>query len=337
LNSALCAQGVQGGKMTRNKMKQNKTPAPRYGIHEWFGKDVSAMSADERREAARIALSDQPSAVLCPHMVALRRDYRCAKAGGVCSIRKYENVEGECASPAQGPAVTVCPQRLIQGGDLLRWAGEVLLGASNAAAIKEIPFLASVARGDEATASANDRKAGRIDWVLVDPKSGEPLRWCAVETQAVYFSGKGMDSEFKSFAAHKRSGLPFPAETRRPDYRSSGPKRLAPQLQVKVPELRAWGAKTAVIVDEFFFSQMSRLPEVKGNDARDRLSNAEVVWLVARNEGGRLVRGQVVYARLDESVRALNATEPVSREAFVEDLRSVMSDARQLGKKVFRL
>jgi hypothetical protein len=136
--------------------------------------------------------------------------YLCAKAGGVCSIRKYQNsVEGGVV-PAQGLAVTVCPQRLVQGGDLLRWAGEVLLGTSNAIAIKEIPFLAPVAAEQGDVAEQKERKAGRIDWVLVDPNSDASLRWCAVETQAVYFSGPSMRSDFQSFAAHRGDSLPFP-------------------------------------------------------------------------------------------------------------------------------
>jgi hypothetical protein len=82
---------------------------------------------------------------------------------------------------------------------------------------------------------------------------------------------------------------------------------------------------------------MGALPEVRGKDTQDRLSNAEVIWLVAKSQQVRLLPGRVVYARLGESVSALNATQPVSRETFEKDLKRVIDDPRQLGSKVFRL
>jgi hypothetical protein len=258
-------------------MAKKTSNGKRYGIHEWFGKDVSLMSAAERKRAAVNALAPTLPDVPCPHMSVLRTAFICSKKGGVCSIRQYERSDDGAVPSAGGLPVTVCPQRLMQGGALLRWAGEVLLGTSHPIAIKEIPFLARVGVTGEGDAKQGERKAGRIDWVLVHPDIGEPLKWCAVETQAVYFSGKAMNSEFESLASASGNAMPFPTEVRRPDYRSSGPKRLAPQLQVKVPELRAWGAKTAVIVDEYFFSEMSDLPQVRGDHAKDQLSNAEVI------------------------------------------------------------
>lgn len=314
-----------------------RSAVSRYGIHEWFGTDVSAMTPNQRQIAARDSLAAELPAVRCPHMQPLRSEFNCSKKGGVCSIRQYERSADTGAVTAVGVPVTVCPQRLVQGGALLRWAGEVLLGTQQPIAIKEIPFLAKLGAAEEADAEASERKAGRIDWVLVHPDTSRSFTWCAVETQAVYFSGKAMNSEYESFASVQGDALPYPMHVRRPDYRSSGPKRLAPQLQVKVPELRAWGAKTAVIVDEYFFGEMSALEEVRGRHAADKLNNAEVVWLVAKNTQNRLVADRVVYARLDESVRALNATQPIGQEAFVQALRAAIDDPKMAGRKVFRL
>jgi hypothetical protein len=318
-------------------MAKKTSNGKRYGIHEWFGKDLSSMSASERKRVAANALAPVLPDVLCPHMSALRASFTCSKKGGVCSIRQYERSDDGGVVSAGGLPVTVCPQRLMQDGVLLRWAGEILLGTSHPIAIKEIPFLARVGMTGEGDAKEGERKAGRIDWVLVHPDITGSLKWCAVETQAVYFSGKAMDSEFESLANASGNAPPFPTAVRRPDYRSSGPKRLAPQLQVKVPELRAWGAKTAVIVDEYFFSEMSDLPQVRGNDPTDQLSNAEVIWLIAKNDAAGLIPSRVVYARLEESVRALNATQPISRDAFVRELRDAIADPKMDGRKVFRL
>jgi len=113
---------------------------------------------------------------------------------------------------------------------------------------------------------------GRIDNVLVHP-TRNPIDWCALELQAVYFSGKSMRNEFNMLAATELQTLAYPAAHRRPDWRSSGPKRLLPQLQTKVPTIRTWGKKVAVVIDEAFFGSLVAL------DREKHLSNAEIAWL----------------------------------------------------------
>ena len=305
----------------------------RYGIHEWFGISVSKLTAAQRNQHLKSAVAKNVLAHACPFAAALIPDATCSKPGGVCTLRKYEEIDGHVTVSAEAP-VTVCPQRFLQDLNLLRWAGSVMLQSDHPIAIKEIPFLAKLDKND--SDDGDGKKAGRIDWVLVHPKTKAGLKWCAIESQAVYFSGRSMVSEFESWAIAKPGSTPFPTETRRPDYRSSGPKRLAPQLQVKVPELRNWGAKTAVIVDEYFFSQMSALPELRGS-TDDRLANADVVWLVAKYENGKLIPSRTVFSRLDDSIRALNATRPVGKTAFEAEIQSTLHDAKKLGRRVFRL
>ena len=88
-----------------------------------------------------------------------------------------------------------------------------------------------------------------IDQVLVSV-SGQGLKWCALEMQAVYFSGKSMENDFKDMRQWEGPGIPFPKVQRRPDFRSSGPKRLMPQLQIKVPTISRWGKKMAVVLEK---------------------------------------------------------------------------------------
>ena len=306
----------------------------RYGIGEWFGRDVTGLNRVQRGANLALAQNKSTLTAACPFAAALNPQATCSKPGGVCTIRKYEQ-RGKGAVANSDQPVTVCPQRFLQGAKLLLWAAKVMLGTDHPLLIKEIPFLAKLTKNSTQPAE-DSKKAGRIDWVLVHPDKKNSLRWCAVETQAVYFSGLAMGSEFQSWADAKVGAIPYPTEVRRPDYRSSGPKRLAPQLRVKVPELRNWGAKTAVIVDEYFFAQMSDLQEQVGEPA-DQLANAEVVWLVARYERGELVPGRVLYARLEDSIRALNATRPVGKLAFEEEIRRLLSDPKKLGKRVFKL
>jgi hypothetical protein len=93
--------------------------------------------------------------------------------------------------------------------------------------LTELPFLLSTAP------SAADKPVavGKIDMVLVHPDTSV-LRWCALEIQAVYFSGASMSRDFNVMKQWHGPGLPFPQGIRRPDFRSSGPKRLIPQLQI---------------------------------------------------------------------------------------------------------
>jgi len=159
---------------------------------------------------------------------------------------------------------------------------------------------------------------GRIDNVVVHP-SRNPIDWCALELQAVYFSGKAMNQEFKMLNEGEKVALPFPAAHRRPDWRSSGPKRLLPQLQTKVPTIRTWGKKLAVVIDEAFFASLVGLEKEK------HLSNAEIAWFVVGYDqtprGWKLTRRDVVFTKLDSSVKALTGGVPLSKERFEQQLR----------------
>jgi hypothetical protein len=158
---------------------------------------------------------------------------------------------------------------MASGKTLFVWIAEKMLDVSDPIIVKETPFLRKTSEKARSADIANDmlveaadetKKAGRIDWILVDPSTGDAreLSWCVVETQALYFSGAKMRSEFDAYA-HAPSPVLFPTGKRRPDYRSSGPKRLWPQLDVKVPVLRNWGKKVVVVVDRFFFENMNSL------------------------------------------------------------------------------
>ncbi len=312
----------------------------RYGIAEWFGTDPANLDKRERSNLYLHSQKGHASRLPCPFQQALTPGAQCSKAGGVCSIRKYEELPSGSARTIDDEVATVCPNRFLGQADLLRWAGEVLLQTSHPIVVKEVPFLAKAgasgagAKGED---SDSGRATGRIDWVLVHPDISSPLRWCAFETQAVYFSGKAMESEFKSWKDAPSRSSPFPNEIRRPDYRSSGPKRLAPQLRVKVPELRNWHAKTCVLVDRYFFNQMGQLQPVIGS-GDDKLANCEVVWLVADySSRSQMIRGEAIYARLDDSIAALNATESIGKVRFEQSLIDDINDKSRLGKKVFKL
>ncbi len=230
--------------MSRKKEDRARPGTQRlYGIGEWYGKLFTHLSAEERRSFARMqqfSKRDRPQQP-CPFRSTTERVVPCNKEGGVCSLRLYEK-------PATGPVqvvgqlCTVCPKRFEEGNLVFRWIGETILNCPDPIVLGQIGFLERSEGDDEPSGDV-----GRIDNVLVVPDS-RPLSWCAVEIQAVYFQGASMKQDFKAILkARGLRGIPFPAARRQPDYRSSGPKRLMPQLQIKVPSLRRWGKKMAVV------------------------------------------------------------------------------------------
>ncbi len=233
----------------------------------------------------------------------------CQKQGGVCSLRSYRlSEDGAAAVPDRpGALATTCPERFKEGLTVFQWVGEVILGHKEPIRVGEVGFL------ERPLASGRAADVGRIDMVLAHPNL-TPLSWCALEMQAVYFSGDTMSSEFARIAAHASDSLPFPVGRRRPDYRSSGPKRLMPQLQIKVPTLRRWGKKMAVVVDEIFFGELGQMEDA------GHLSNADIAWFVMRyqEQAGRttIEPAFVRYTTLERAVEGLTAGVPVTQAEF---------------------
>lgn len=289
----------------------------RYSIGEWYGRGLEDLDAAERRHLAKTELAATKAVGNpCPSQPGVL----CHKRGGVCSLRLYTKFED--GAKGTGPIVTTCPQRFLEGNVIFRWVGETLLQTPEPIVLGEVGFLNKVRPEAPAEDDEEEEFIGRIDNVLVHP-SKEPMDWCALELQAVYFSGRRMGSEFALLAKSDTPSLPFPAEHRRPDWRSSGPKRLLPQLQTKVPTIRTWGKKMAVVIDESFFASLVGLTEER------HLSNAEIVWFVVgyerRPTGWALVPRKAVATRLAASVEALTGGVPLSKEKFEEQLRAKLA------------
>lgn len=267
----------------------------RYGIAEWYGRDLLTLPADERHRLAEAARNgdEQP----CPFTGG-----RCSKDGGVCSLRLYDGP----ASPA-GPNVVTCPTRFEQDRLLLLWLAEIMGYDTDAMMAREVPFMVGP------TGAA----AGMIDLVVAVDDS--ELRWCGLEVQAVYFSGNKMALEFDRIAS--ADAVPFPAGHRRPDWRSSSAKRLMPQLQVKVPTLRRWGAKIAVAVDLPFYEAIGG---PSSSPSRD-LDAGDVIWLVSEAHDGRLDRRHWEVLTLEATCDKLLAAAPVTRSAFEQTLRAKLT------------
>ncbi len=200
----------------------------RYGTGELYAFDFCTLSPARIRGLSSAPLKSQP----CPFKPAPK----CHKKGGVCSLRLLERgADGQVEG--KGEPVITCPSRFREADLVSQWVGETLLGTPKPVVISELPFLMGEIQAEEGKQDA----AGKIDEVLVHPDGGA-LWWCALEFQAVYFSGKSMENEFKPIREWAGPGVPFPAVRRRPGFRSFGSKRLMPQLQTKVPTISRWAS-----------------------------------------------------------------------------------------------
>jgi len=304
-----------------------------WGIAEWFGHDVLTMSADERKGSAERALASQKLGLTlapqpdCPFLSSIKPNSPCTKKGGVCSIRQYTGSAPAEAVDAQ--PTTLCPNRFLEYREeetIFGYISRELLGSpTGSKVIKEIPFL----QKEMLDGSDRGAKAGRIDWIVVTDAGAATgdLPWIAIETQGVYFSGDSMWLDIEDYLANSHE-VRSPVGKRRPDYRSSGAKRLSPQLAAKAPVMNRWGRKVVVIVDEAFFSEMGALTETTDFD------NSEIVWIVVRYEEGMVLKViQTRYAELAPSLAALQAAKPVLKSVFEADLRSALSVNR--AGKVF--
>ncbi len=285
----------------------------RYGTGELYGFDFSALPPERIRELASAPYKSQP----CPFKPAQpgKPAPRCNKKGGVCSLRQFVQ-DGQGRVEGRGEPVTTCPNRFLEGTLVAQWVGETLLGTSRPVVISELPFLMGEIEAEE---GRDEDAVGKIDEVLVNAE-GDALRWSALEFQAVYFSGKSMENDFKVMRRWTGSGVPFPAVQRRPDFRSSGPKRLMPQLQIKVPTISRWGKKMAVVIDRAFWGSLGGMREVR------ELSNCEIVWFVvsfAASNAGRFVlrRHETHFTTLVNAVDGLTGGTPMSLERFESQIR----------------
>jgi hypothetical protein len=301
------------------------TKTKKFGIGEWYGRLFKNLSIKERNELAVLAQKTVKAAQeKCPFRSLPNHPFYCNKKGGVCSLILYEkNEHDEVFIPSGTNLVTTCPNRFYQDGLIFQEIGSELLNHKNPIILNEFSFLMENPGNKE-----NDRETvGKIDTILLSENKGEIIEWCALEMQAVYFSGEGMQKDFKLLTM-ERSGLPFPIGQRRPDFRSSGPKRLMPQLQIKVPTLRRWGKKMAVVVDEEFFNSLGSMNQA------NHVSNADIIWFVIDYDISRspveLRISRRCYTTLEHAVEGLTGGVPIPLPDFEHQIKKKLAKVKKL-------
>ena len=105
-----------------------------------------------------------------------------------------------------------------------------------------------------------------------------------------------------------------------------------PQLQIKVPTLRRWGVKTAVITDKGFFSALGPMQCV------DDLSNGDIMWFVVDYEKKSpyeavLKPAFTRYITLEHAVEGLTAGVPISKNEFEIRIRQKLLGSRSRQSK----
>lgn len=311
-----------------------RTPVPRFGIGEWYGHSFVQLTKEQRRSYAKIApVQTKQSAPPCPFQSTSGINIPCSKKGGICSLRLYEQDAGGNVQPVGGNAGKLrvtCPHRFKQNGTVYSTVSKVLIGTDQPFIVPEVRFLRrpmdAVIPDDNQAGPSKDAKSedvGNIDIVLVNTQRAE-LDWCALEIQAVYFSGEKMNLLFSHIGYFDGTGVPFPDKIRRPDYRSSGPKRLMPQLQIKVPTLRRWGKKMAVVVDVPWFQT-----NVVGVETVNDISNCDIAWFLidfdeSTNPATLFVLGPELQT-LEHAVEGLTGGFPVTLAEFESKIRDKIS------------
>ena len=284
--------------------------AARYGIAEWYGRPFVEITPAERTDLADVALTSRATRP-CPF-----RGMPCNKKHGVCSIDRYE--EGTDADGggtgrigrASGAPVVVCPNRFRQGQVLIRWLAEIAgFAPEDVQVAREVPFMRN---------PGTSQAAGKIDLVVARRPNGA-VEWYGMEIQAVYFSGPGMRTEIEAQRAAAAGGLPasFPDAVRRPDWRSSSAKRLMPQLEIKIPLLRQWRKKTAIVLDRQFFDTLGGPRAQPSHD----LDAGDVIWMIpelVREDSGhyRLTQGHWDVMTLDDTRDKLRSAADISLAEF---------------------
>lgn len=297
-------------------MAPRKRIERKYGIGEWYCQLFTAIRPKQRSILAKSALKSVHDAKQACFFRDLSGLTNCAKKGGICSTRRYDKLPSgkvKVCEGTDGRLVALCPNRFLQDGMIFRWVGKELIQDENAIVLNQINFLRS---------TVTDRSVGRIDNVLVTETPDGILNWCALEIQAVYFSGEARKSEFTALL-EDYSPLPFPDKPLRPDFRSSAPKRLMPQLQIKVPTLRRWGKKMAVIVDVSFFQSLGPMDRV------ENVSNCDIVWFIVdfdtEHNPAKIFLADTIYTTLENAVEGLTAGIPMPLDEFEEQIRKKLS------------
>lgn len=246
--------------------------------------DMDEAAINQFLKAVQIRKLDPTAAVIrCPYSGTA-----CSKPEPICSISK---------AGSQDNLVSVCPKRLTMTPEVVtRLLQSCNLQKDGAQGILLPEFELNSA-------------IGRLDFVLANEKT---KAWAAIEVQTVYCSG----SSIKEGLNKPRTAQGLAVDAGRPDFKSSGPKRLIPQLLSKVPALEPGKRPLIVVVDAWWYRQAPRLKALIDKRVEQNVSYEKsehgVIWAVL--EANRCAHATLKYlapTSLQESLDALIDFAPI--------------------------
>lgn len=240
----------------------------------------------------------------------------CPFRSSPCTKSNKTNPLGVCTLSDGQLATALCPVRFLENDRIFKDVASMAFGPGiQFAAFPEIKIL-RVESDDNA-----EKKIGKVDFLLGRLSHGVVTDFCALEVQAVYFSGTSIRPSFTAYLEDKE--LTSKDVTRRPDFRSSAQKRLFPQLMLKVPVFRRWGKKFFVVVDSHFLGQLPKSPAVS-------LSNSELTWLgypIRRGNPGGYSLGDpdVRHSLWDDVASSLREGMAPEKDEITAELQSKLN------------
>ena len=105
-----------------------------------------------------------------------------------------------------------------------------------------------------------------------------------------------------------------------------------PQLQIKVPTLRRWGKKMAVVVDRPFFNSIGTMSQI------EHISNGDIVWFIVKLEEDvthgfhRIVGDDIHVTTLEHATDGLTGGHPVSKEVFEDNELPILIHTEQIQR-----
>lgn len=249
----------------------------------------------------------------------------CPFRNSPCTKSSIKDPIGICSLSTGEEAAALCPVRFLEDDRIFTDAAKLTFGASvQFGVFPEVRILKLPGAGK----SGADRKIGKVDFLLGKIEDQNVVDFCAVEVQAVYFSGTTIRPPLEYFLEHHE--LDLANSERRPDFRSSAQKRLVPQLQLKVPVFRRWGKKFFVVVDTQFFGALPQF-------GKTTAANSALTWLnypIRKTEAGsyKLEAPDVVYSEWDEVRNALREGEPPDPSEIVDELEKKLRDKHKQPK-----
>lgn len=250
---------------------------------------------------------------LSDEALAVRRTKFCPFRSSPCTKSSKTDPIGVCSLSDGESAASLCPVRFLEGNRIFVDAARLAFGSgAEVALFPEVRILKI-----ETESNIRDRKIGKVDFVLGLVKDGQITDFCALEVQAVYFSGSEIRTPMRRFL--EANNLDPLISDRRPDFRSSAQKRLVPQLQLKVPVFRRWGKRFFVVVDSQFFGSLPSFPTTT-------VANSEVTWLtypISKDGPDYAMQDvNVVYSQWDDVQNALREGIAPDPAEIVEELQS---------------